>query len=247
VVVNDLGVAADGSGRDPGPAAEVAALIAQAGGRCLTDTTDIGSIAGGGALVARAIEAFGRVDVLINNAGVAADGGDVSAPVEAEIDRLMYIHFKGAIGTMSAAFADMATRGWGRIINTVSEVALDRRFATAGLAYGAAKAALWSATLSAAKAGEAHGITVNAISPGARTRMNAAMLDAGFRGQAAPLDLDPAHVARVAAWLASDGAGDVTGRILHAAAGQVREYETRRSAQTDLAARIQADLDEKAT
>jgi len=241
-VVNDLGVAADGSGHNPGPAAEVAAEIERAGGRCLIDTTDIGSIAGGRALVARAIEAFGRIDVLINNAGIASGGGEILDPLEAGIDRLMDIHFKGAIGTMSAAFADMAPRRWGRIVNTVSEVALDPRFASAGLAYGAAKAALWSATLSAAKAGQAHGITVNAISPGARTRMNAALLDAGFRGRAAPLDLDPAHVARVVAWLASEGAGDVTGRILHAAAGQVREYVTRRSAQTDLAVRIQADL-----
>jgi len=243
VVVNDRGVAGDGSGADPAPAAEVAARIERAGGRSLADAADIGSIAGGRALVARAIEAFGRVDILINNAGIAAGGGEIAEPSEAELDRLMDIHFKGALGTMSAAFADMARRRWGRIVNTVSEVALDPRFTTTGFAYGAAKAALWSVTLSAAKAGEAHGVTVNAISPGARTRMNADLLDAGFRGPTPPLDLDPAHVARVAAWLASDAAGDITGRILHAAAGQVREYETRRSAGTALAARIQADLD----
>src|SRR5204863_4114748 len=117
--------------------------------------------------------------------------------------------FKAAVGTMSAAFADMRARGWGRIVNTVSEVALDARLA-GSLGYGAAKAALWSATLAAAAAGAAHGITVNAVSPGARTRMNADLLDTGFReGRSATLDLDPTHVSDVVTYLASDAAGDI--------------------------------------
>lgn len=189
-----------------------------------------------------AIQRAGRIDVLVNNAGFASGGGDIRNPAEAEIDRLLNVHFKGAVGAMSAAFADMARRGWGRIVNTVSEVALDARFVNTGFAYGSAKAAVWSATLAAARAGEPLGVTVNAVSPGARTRMNAALLDAGFRGQAPGLDLSPEHVARVVAWLVSDEAGDVTGRIIHAAAGQVREYLTTRSGHSELAGRIQAAL-----
>ena len=82
----------------------------------------------------------------------------------------------------------------------------------------------------AAAEGAPLGITVNAVSPGARTRMNADLLDTGFRaGASAGLDLDPAHVADVVAYLASDGAGDITGRIIHAAGGEVREYATARS------------------
>jgi NAD(P)-dependent dehydrogenase (short-subunit alcohol dehydrogenase family) len=141
---------------------------------------------------------------------------------------------------MSAAFPGMRERGYGRIINTVAEVALDVRFA-GPLAYGVAKAALWSATLAAAAEGRAHGITVNAISPGARTRMNAELLDGGFRdGASGALDLAPEHVAAVVAYLASPAAADITGRVLHVAGGAIREYETRRTASTDLVARLLA-------
>ena len=242
VVVNDVGAALDGRGHDSAPAAEVVEEIEAIGGRSLPDRTDIASIAGGSQAVRATIEAFGRIDILVNNAGFAHGGGDIEGPVEVELDELLAVHYKGPVGTMSAAFADMRRRGWGRIINTVSEAALDLRFA-GGLGYGAAKAALWSATLSAALAGAAHGITVNGVSPGARTRMNAGLLDAGFRdGTSARLDLDPAHVARVVAYLASDEAGDITGRIIHAAGGLVREYTTTRTSRSELVDRLDAAL-----
>ncbi|MDB5446370.1 MAG: putative short-chain type dehydrogenase/reductase, partial [Phenylobacterium sp.] len=180
-------------------------------------------------------------DILVNNAGLMRGGGEIAAPVETEFDRLLGVHFKGALGTMSVAIPDMQARGWGRVINTVSEVALDARFPGAGYAYGVAKAAIWSATLAAAHETRGSGVTVNAISPGARTRVNESLLDAGFRGQPADLDLRPEHVAEVAAWLCSDEAADVSGRILHAAGGQVREYQTTRS-KTDLALRVVAAI-----
>jgi len=127
-------------------------------------------------------------------------------------------------------------------VNTVSEVALDPRFA-GGLGYSAAKAAVWSATLSAARDGAAHGITVNAVSPGARTRMSEGVLDDGFReGASDALDLGPEHVARVVAYLVSDAAADVTGRIVHAAGGAVREYTTTRTSRSELVGRIERAL-----
>jgi NAD(P)-dependent dehydrogenase (short-subunit alcohol dehydrogenase family) len=231
VVVNDL---------DRGPAQATVAAIEAAGGTAMVDTTDVASIAGGRQVVRRAIDAFGRIDVLVNNAGFARGGGTAEDPHEDELDGLMDVHLKAALGTMAEAIPDMRTRGWGRIVNTVSEVALDARFAGA-LAYGAAKAALWSATLTAAAETAAYGITVNAVSPGARTRLNADLLDAGFRdGASTALYLDPVHVSVVVAFLASEAAADVTGRVVHAAGGQLREYRTTRTGRSALVERIQA-------
>ena len=107
--------------------------------------------------------------MLVNNAGIALGGGTVEQPDEDRIDAMLAVHLKAAIGTMSAAFPVMRANGYGRVVNTVSEVALDARFA-GPLGYGLAKAALWSATLAAAEEGRPQGITVNAISPGARAR-----------------------------------------------------------------------------
>jgi NAD(P)-dependent dehydrogenase (short-subunit alcohol dehydrogenase family) len=242
VVVNDIGAALDGSGRDDTLAVAVVAEIESLGGRAVADRTDVASLDGGGRVVANTVAAFGRIDVLVNNAGFAHGGGNVEAPIDGELDALLAVHFKAAVGTMAAAFADMRARRWGRIINTVSEVALDARVAGA-LGYGAAKAALWSATLAAARAGAAHGITVNAISPGARTRMNEDLLATGFRGQSADVDLSPDYVARVVTYLASDEAGDITGRIIHAAGGELREYTTTRTSRSDLVARLRTALD----
>lgn len=230
VVVNDI---------DAAPATEVAEEIGALGQRAVVDTTDVGSVAGGRAAVQRAIEILGRIDIVVNNAGFAHGGGTSAEPTESEIDRLFEVHFKAAVGTTAAAFSDMRTRRWGRIINTVSEAALDPRF-VGSIGYGAAKAALWSATLTAAKEAP-DGITVNGISPGAKTRLNADLLDGDFRGgSSASLDLDPGHVAAVVAYLATDEAGDINGRIIHAAGGQIREYSTSRTPATPLVDRLQA-------
>jgi NAD(P)-dependent dehydrogenase (short-subunit alcohol dehydrogenase family) len=238
VVVNDIGAGLDGTGRDESVAAAVAAEVAKAGGHATADTINVGSVGGGRAAVSRVLECHGRLDILVNNAGFAGGGGTVEAPDEVGIEALLGVHFMAALGTMSAAFSDMRGRGWGRIVNTVSEVALDSRFA-GPLGYGAAKAALWSATLSAAVEARPHGITVNAVSPGARTRMNEALLDGGFRdGSSSALDLDPRHVARVVAYLVSDAAADVTGRVLHVAGGEIREYTTTRTSRSPLVQRV---------
>ena len=245
VVVNDIGAALDGSGRDTSPAQSVVDEIIAAGGTAIADATDIASVEGGRAAVAVAITEFGRIDVVVNNAGFAHGGGDVESPDRDQLNALLAVHYLAAVGTMSAAFADMKTRGWGRIVNTVSEVALDTRM-PGSLGYGAAKAAVWSATITASRAGAPFGITVNAISPGARTRMNEDLLDAGALGErhgVRPLpDLSPQHVADVVAYLASDEAADITGRIIHAAGGAIREYSTARSAKTELVERLSAVL-----
>lgn len=244
VVVNDVGAALDGTGSDARVAADTVAEIEAQGGRAIVDTTDVASVEGGRRAVGTALEHFGRIDIVVNNAGFATSGGTVASPDPAGIEALLAVHLLAAVGTMSAAFPDMQARRWGRIVNTVSEVALDARFAEP-LGYGAAKGALWAATLAAAAEGAPHGITVNAISPGARTRMNAELLDAGFRDQQ-PLDLDPGHVADVVAFLVSDAAGDITGRVIHAAGGELREYTTTRTARSEVVGRIRSALGREA-
>jgi NAD(P)-dependent dehydrogenase (short-subunit alcohol dehydrogenase family) len=244
ILVNDLGTTLNGSGRDFEPAAEVAAEICAAGGTAIADVHDIASLSGGRAAVEAALDHFGRLDIVVNNAGFAHGGGTIECPNEGEFDSLAAVHVKAAMGTMSAALPQMRSQGYGRIINTVSEVALDAR-SGGSLGYSAAKAALWSITMTSASQVAEHGITVNAISPAARTRMSAEYLRS--RGRAHDLDhgindLSPEHVARVVVYLSSPAAADVTGRVVHVAGRQVREYELRRTPNTDLVERISTAL-----
>jgi NAD(P)-dependent dehydrogenase (short-subunit alcohol dehydrogenase family) len=239
VVVSDVGTDLDGHGRDASVARAVVDEIRATGGTAHADDSDVSSFAGGASAVQAAIDACGRLDIVVNNAGVA-----VSAPVEAvtqaQLDRVFGVNFVGPVATAQAAWPWLARSGHGRIVNTVSEAAFDPRLGSGQVGYAAAKAAVWSLTLSLAEAGRRDGITVNAVSPGAFTRMNDAMFRE--RGRPEGLDLDPAHVARVVAWLVSDDAADVTGRVLHVAGGHHREYRVRRDAGTELVMRVEEAL-----
>jgi NAD(P)-dependent dehydrogenase (short-subunit alcohol dehydrogenase family) len=240
VVVCDVGAELDGRGRDATVAEAVAGEIVARGGVAVADGSDISTFAGGAGAVQHALDEFGRIDIVVNNAGVAG-GADIEDVTEDVLDRIMAVNFYGSVGTAKAAWPHFRAQRWGRVVNTVSEVALDTKIpGGGGIGYGAAKAAVWSLTISLAEAGRAHGITVNAVSPGAFTRMNETM----FAASAPPagLDLDPVHVARVVAWLASDDAADVTGRIVHAAGGHHREYVTARYRDTDLVVRLDESL-----
>ena len=235
VVCCDLGVELDGSGRDGTVAEATAVAIREAGGDAVADASDVSTFDGAAAAVASGVSAFGFVDIVVNNAGTA-----LAAPIADVTEALLLgqyaVHLVGALGTAKAAWPMMIERRWGRVVNTVSEAAFPDRLAggPGGLGYGSAKAAVWSATFALAAEGAPFGITVNAVSPGARTRMNDAMLTvAGSR-----LDLDPVHVARVVGWLVGSDAADVTGRVIHAAAGQYREYRMDRHRDTELVARV---------
>lgn len=242
VVVSDIGVDLNGVGSDGSVATQVVDEIIATGGVAVADTNDIASFDGAAAAVETGLRAFGKVDIVVNNAGLPG-GASISAVTEEQLTRAFALHFYGSIGTAKAAWPSMQAQGWGRIINTVSEEAfptsVDNDRDGLGLVYGPAKAAVWSATTGLAAEGLASGITVNAISPGAFTRMNAAL----FEQTPTSLDLDPVHVARVAAWLASDEASDVTGRVIHVAGVHRREYSMRRHNDTDLVNRIGAALD----
>jgi NAD(P)-dependent dehydrogenase (short-subunit alcohol dehydrogenase family) len=227
----------DGTGNDPSVAAAVVDEIKRSGGTSVLDASDVSTFEGGSSAVQTALDSFGRIDVVVNNAGLSAGGGPIESSSQEALERCFAVNFYGSVATARAAWPHLREQRWGRVINTVSEVALDTKFpGGGGIGYGAAKAAVWSLTLSLAQQGREHGITVNAVSPGAFTRMNEAM----FRATPPPtgLDLDPIHVARVVVWLASDDAADVTGRIIHAAGGHHREYLTERRRDTDLVARV---------
>ena len=151
VLVCDLGVALDGSGRDLTVAEAVAEEIRLAGGTADAATVDISSFAGGQQAVQAALDAFGRVDIVVNNAGIAG-GAPIDSVEEEMLDTVFAVNFIGTVGVTRAAWPHLRAARWGRVVNTVSEVAFDSKMASQStLGYGAAKAAVWSATLSLAR------------------------------------------------------------------------------------------------
>jgi NAD(P)-dependent dehydrogenase (short-subunit alcohol dehydrogenase family) len=217
VVVNDLGVGVHGE--DPGTTAadDVVAEIEAFGGRARADATSVTDFDAVAALVERTVAAHGRLDAVVNNAGILRDR-ILTAMSEEEFDAVVAVHLKGTFNLSRHACAhwkEQAKSGVpvsGRIVNTTSGAGL---FGNVGQAnYGPAKAAIASLTMVTAMELERYGVTANAVSPIARTRMTA-----GLPGMAdAPADgwdrLDPANVAPVVAWLCSEGSGWLSGAVL---------------------------------
>ena len=167
VVVNDLGGSMQGVGADAGPAAGVAAEIVAAGGVAIADHSDVATPAGAQTLVDTAIERFGRIDVLINNAGIIRW---VGMP-EVDADNLAQhfaVHVGGSFNTTRAAWPHMVEQGYGRIVMTTSSGMFGL---LENLSYATAKAGVIGLTRSLMTEGAAHGIKVNAIAPAAMTRM----------------------------------------------------------------------------
>jgi NAD(P)-dependent dehydrogenase (short-subunit alcohol dehydrogenase family) len=222
VVVNDRGGAVDGSGSASDPAAEVVAEITSAGGSAIADTSDISSWEGASRLVERAVAEFGRLDVVVNNAGILRDRFLVNM-TEDEWDAVFNVHAKGTFMMSRIAAGYWRERSAagdttaGRIINTSSASGL---YGNPGQAnYGAAKAAIAAFTLIAAAELSRYGVTVNAIAPAALTRMTAGL------GVEASDSLDPERVAPVVTWLASEYSGHVTGRVFEVSGGMLAVAE----------------------
>jgi NAD(P)-dependent dehydrogenase (short-subunit alcohol dehydrogenase family) len=215
VVVNDLGGAVDGSGADAGPAERVADEITARGGVAVASRDDVSSWSGAERVVRRAVEAFGRLDVVVNNAGILRDR-TLPNMSEAEWDDVIRVHLKGTFATSrhaSAYWRDRAKAGErndARIVNTSSVAGL---YANPGQTnYGAAKAGIAAFTQIAAQELARYGVTVNAIAPGALTRMTEGLpLPEESRAR-----LDPKLVAPVCVWLASPLSADVTGQVIEA-------------------------------
>jgi NAD(P)-dependent dehydrogenase (short-subunit alcohol dehydrogenase family) len=173
VVVNDIGTSSEMRNYQGFASADaVVAEIVAAGGKAVADTNSVATLEGAEAIIRTAIQTFGRIDILVNNAGITlAAPFDVMTPHD--FTRQIDINLMGSIWTSRAAWPHMKAQGYGRIVNTTSTAML-------GLAlqvgYAVSKGGLWSLTRSLAIEGGAHGIKVNAISPGAFTRMASATL-----------------------------------------------------------------------
>jgi len=173
VVVNDLGGALDGTGTSQGPAEEVAAEITELGGVAVPDANNIATPQGGEALIQTALDAFGRVDIVINNAGILRDKS--FANMDPTLwDPVIQVHLSGAICVTRPAWAYMRDQGYGRVINTASGSGLFGNYGQAN--YGAAKMGLVGLSHVLAIEGARYGITSNVIAPAARSRLTGEIL-----------------------------------------------------------------------
>ena len=225
VVVNDLGSAVDGSGNDSGPAHDVVAEIAEAGGKAVANGADISVFAAAENLVQTAIEEFGRLDILVNVAGILRDRM-VFNMTEQEWDDVIRVHLKGTFNTTRFASAHWRSlrdeSAQNRIINFTSVSGLHG--APGQPNYAAAKMGIVGLTWSSARALGKYGVTVNAISPGAATRMTDSVPTDRRRTRPEVDEWSPDNVAPIVAYLASDRSGWITGRIIHSSGYEVSLY-----------------------
>ncbi|PQP13052.1 SDR family NAD(P)-dependent oxidoreductase [Rhodococcus opacus] len=211
VVVNDLGGSLHGDGQSTGAAQAVVDEITALGGTAVANRDSVATEEGGRAIVQAALDEFGRLDVLVNNAGILRDKAfhKMDGPM---IDAVIDVHLKGTLFVTQPAFRAMREAGYGRIVNTSSASGLFGNFGQAN--YGAAKAGIAGLTRVLALEGAAYGITANAIAPIAATRMTAGLLgDLAAR-------VTPEGVSPVVAFLAHEDC-PVSGAVYSVAGGRV--------------------------
>jgi len=225
VVVNDLGVSLAGQKETVSPADDVVKEIKEAGGKAVANHMDIATVAGGEGLVNQAIKEFGKLDILVNIAGILRDRM-IFNMTETEWDAVVAVHLKGTFNTCKFASQYWHdTRGGDyRLINFTSVSGLHG--APGQPNYAAAKMGIVGLTYSCANALGRYGVTANCISPGAATRMTESVPGDRRRSPAAADDREraPENVAPAVAYLASTRSGWITGRILHASGYQISLY-----------------------
>jgi NAD(P)-dependent dehydrogenase (short-subunit alcohol dehydrogenase family)/putative sterol carrier protein len=215
VVVNDLGVARDGTASGTPMAESVAAEIRSSGGNAVANTNSVSESDGAEAIIQTAIKAFGRLDVLVNNAGILRDK-TILKMTDEQWDIVQAVHLRGTFLCLRAACHCFVEQGsGGAIINTSSTSGLLGNFGQAN--YGAAKAGIAGLTRTAALEMAKHGIRVNVVVPVAKTRMTEDI-------EAVSDDLGPEWIPPLVLFLASDLSKGITGRIFAAEGGIVREY-----------------------
>jgi NAD(P)-dependent dehydrogenase (short-subunit alcohol dehydrogenase family) len=220
VVVNDLGAAVDGSGGDQTPAQQVVDEIKAAGGEAVANGDDVSTWDGAERLIKTAIDAFGDIHVLVNNAGILRDRMLVNMS-EQEWDAVIKVHLKGTFGPARHAAAywrDQSKAGNAvdaRIINTTSVSGIYGNVGQSN--YGAAKAGIASFTGIVALELARYGVTVNAVAPNALTRMTENLAGALATDEEKKEQMSPRWIAPIVTWLASTESNAVTGRVFEAA------------------------------
>jgi NAD(P)-dependent dehydrogenase (short-subunit alcohol dehydrogenase family) len=234
VVVNDLGGSMDGSGADVGPAQEVVNEILAAGGKAVANTDGVSDWAGARNIVDQAVGEFGRLDVLVNNAGILRDGF-IPGLTEDQWDVVIDVHLKGTFSVLHHASAYWKSESKagrqpkGAVVNTSSPSGTF--MPNAGQAnYGAAKAAIAALTLVAAEELERYGVRANVIAPVARTRLTLATPGMGaiFAAEVPEGEFDafsPANISPLVAYLATEDCPH-TGKFFAVQGGNITEYKT---------------------
>jgi len=225
LVVNDLGGSTSGEGRDQTPAEGVVEEIRKLGGEAIANAADVADYEQAAGLVRAAVERFGRLDALVNNAGILRDRMFVNTSIE-EWDAILRVHLRGhfcAARHAAAWWRDRAKAGErvaARIVNTSSGAGLQGSVGQSN--YAAAKAGIAALTLVQAAELARYGITANALAPSARTRLTADVFPDMMRKPEAGFDaMDPANIAPLVAWLASEDSGDVTGCVFEVEGGKL--------------------------
>ena len=228
VVVNDLGGEWDGTGADPRAASQVVEEIKAAGGEAVAHFEDISEPSGADSLVRLALDTWGRLDVAVNNAGILRDKMVFNMSVE-DWDAVMKVHLRGHFLVTRAACAHWRERSKageqvsGRIVNTSSTSGILGNVGQSN--YGAAKAGIAAFSCIVAMEMARYGVTVNAIAPGARTRLT----EKTFGDLSLPEGqfdaLAPENVAPMVAFLATDAAAHITGQVFYVQGGLVQLYQ----------------------
>jgi NAD(P)-dependent dehydrogenase (short-subunit alcohol dehydrogenase family) len=214
VVINDIGGSVHGEGGSVGPAEMAAKEIEAMGGVAVADTNSVATPEGGQGIVDTAIEAFGRVDIVVNNAGILRDKSFHNLTPDL-VDPVIDVHLRGAFNVTRPAWVRMREQGYGRVISTSSGSGILGNFGQAN--YGAAKMGLWGFTRVLAQEGAKYNIKANAIAPVALTRMTDEMFS-----EMAPM-LRPELVSPVVAWLSHEDCA-VTGEAFSCAGGRIARF-----------------------
>ena len=232
VIVNDLGGSVTGEGADKRPAEEVAEIIRSRGGEAVANYDDVADFNGAKSIVEQAVETFGRLDVLVNNAGILRDRMIFSMS-EDDFDAVVRVHLKGTFAcTHHAAnyWREQSKAGnqpRAAIVNTVSSAGLQGNVGQAN--YGSAKAAIAALTVITSLELSRYGVRANAVAPGGMTRMSGAVVkDMELKEPEEYTEfnaMNPGNSAPTVVWLASDQALHVTGQVFRAVGNTIAHYQ----------------------